>query len=139
MAGIELPRDAEGREVPLGTTRLFGAGGDAHNITRWVYTTGFDTGDGAAGRWRAATDTFTRLDPGLMYLTPPDSWERLEGDLAAFDGGRVYGPCHYFHEPGGDCMHCPAGGGGPCADAAMRDAASRIRRLRGAGRGVAGR
>lgn len=31
---IELPKDVEGREIPLDTTKLFGASGDAYNITR---------------------------------------------------------------------------------------------------------
>lgn len=132
-AYIELPRDAVGREIPLDTTKLFGAGRNAHNITRWIYTTDFDTGDSMAGQWRVVTDTFRRLDPGLMYLTPPDSWEQLEKDLTAPDDGQTYGPCHYFHELGDDCMSCPARGDA-CADAVMRDVASRIRNLRGEGR-----
>lgn len=78
VANIELPKDVEGREIPLDTTKLFGASGNAYNITRWIYTTDFDTSDSAAGQWWAVTDTFRRLDPELMYLTPPDSWEQLE-------------------------------------------------------------
>lgn len=127
---IELPKDVEGREIPLDTTKLFGASGNAYNITRWIYTTDFDTSDSAAGQWWAATDTFRRLDPELMYLTPPDSWEQLEKDLTAFHDGQTYGPCHYFHELGDDCTSCPARDDA-CAEAVMRDVASRIRNLRG--------
>lgn len=126
---IELPKDVEGREIPLDTTKLFGASGDAYNITRWIYTTDFYASNDVAGQWRAATDTFERLDPELMYLTPPDSWEQLEEDLTAFDDGQIYGPCHYFHELGDDCTSCPARDDA-CADAVMRDVASRIRNLR---------
>lgn len=68
---IELPKDVEGREIPLDTTKLFGASGNAHNITRWIYTTDFYASNDVAGQWRAATDTFERLDPELMYLTRP--------------------------------------------------------------------
>ena len=127
---VELPRDAAGREIPLDTARLFGAGGTAYDIARWIYTTGSHANGSRAGRWRAATDTCGEFDPELMYLAPPDSWERLEGDLTAFDGGQIYGPCHYFHESGDDCMSCPARDDA-CADAVMRDVASRIRDLRG--------
>jgi hypothetical protein len=130
MANIELPKDVEGREIPLDTTKLFGASGNAYNITQWIYTTDFDTSDSVAGQWWATTDTFRRLDPELMYITRPDSWEQLEEDLAAFDDGQTYGPCHYFHELGDDCMSCPARDDA-CADAVMRDVASRIRNLRG--------
>lgn len=43
---IELPKDAEGREIPLDTAKLSGAGGNAHDTTRWIYTTGFHAGNG---------------------------------------------------------------------------------------------
>ena len=130
VADIELPKDVEGREIPLDTAKLFGASGNAYNIARWIYTTDFDTGDSAAGRWRAATDTSRQLDPELMYLTPPDSWEQLEKDLTAFDDGQIYGPCHYFHELGDNCTSCAARDD-DCADAVMRDVASRVCNLRG--------
>lgn len=132
VADIELPEDVEGREIPLDTTKSFGASGNAYNITRWIHTTDFDTSDSVAGQWRAATDTFERLDPELMYLTPPDSREQLEKDLTAFDDGQTYGPCHYFHELGDDCMSCPVRDDA-CVDAVIRDVASRIRNLRGEG------
>ena len=41
---VELPRDAEGREIPLDTTSIFGVNGKAYNIVRWEYITGFDEG-----------------------------------------------------------------------------------------------
>ena len=129
---IELPKDVEGREIPPDTAKSFGAGGNAHNITRWTYTTDFDTGDSAAGQWWAATDMSRRLDPEPMYPTPPDSWEQLEKDLTASDDGRTYGPCRYFHELGDDRMSCPARDDA-CVDAVMRDVASRIRNLGGEG------
>lgn len=78
VANIELPKDVEGREIPLDTTKLFGASGNAYNITRWIYTTDFDTSDSAAGQWWAATDTFRRLDPELMYLNRPTAGNSLK-------------------------------------------------------------
>lgn len=133
MANIELPKDVEGREIPLDTTKLFGASGNAYNITQWIYTADFDTSGSVAGQWWVTTDTSRRLDPERMYITRPDSWEQLEEDLAAFDDGQTYGPCHYFHELGDDCMSCPARDDA-CADAVMRDVASRVRKLRGEGK-----
>lgn len=78
---IELPKDAEGREIPLDTVVLFGGNDNAYNITGWIYVTDFDLNNSMAGQWRALTDKFTRLDPELMYLTPSDSWEKLLEDL----------------------------------------------------------
>lgn len=36
---IELPKDAEGREIPLDTVVLFGGNDNAYNITGWIYVT----------------------------------------------------------------------------------------------------
>lgn len=40
---FELPRDAEGREIPLDTVALFVGNGNVYNIVRWIYTTDFET------------------------------------------------------------------------------------------------
>lgn len=131
VANIELPKDVEGREIPLDTTKLFGASGNAYNITRWIYTTDFDTSDSVAGQWRAATDTFERLDPEFMYLTPPDSWEQLFEDLnRAVEANNV---CMYFSESG-TCLNCAIRNtSGGCSPKALEHILERIRELRGEG------
>ncbi len=77
---VELPKDAEGREIPLDTVVLFGGNGNAYNIVRWIFTTDFETWS-EPNSWRAITEKHRALDPELMYLTPPDTWEKLEEDL----------------------------------------------------------
>lgn len=127
---IELPKDAEGREIPLDTVVLFGGNGNAYNITGWIYVTDFDLSNSMAGQWRALTDKFTRLDPELMYLTPPDSWEKLEED---FDRCiEESNSCWYF-SPGGDCFKCarPDSDTCGCTASVFKDIKRRIRRLRG--------
>lgn len=129
---IELPKDAEGREIPLDTVVLFGGNNNAYNITGWIYVTDFDLSNSMAGQWRALTDKFTRLDPELMYLTPSDSWEKLLEDLDEAGDARYYEACAYFHRDKDEdgCTSCPGGEDG-CARIAMRDIAYRIRKLRG--------
>lgn len=80
---IELPRDAEGREIPLDTVALFNRDGNVYSIVRWTFTTDFDLSDGWSNKWRAITDRGFALDPALVYLTTPepDTWEKLEDDL----------------------------------------------------------
>lgn len=39
---IQLPKDADGREIPLDTKVLYGSGGTARNIVYWVYTVDSD-------------------------------------------------------------------------------------------------
>lgn len=79
---VELPKDAEGREIPLDTVVLFSRSGEAYDIVRWIYTTDFETWT-ESNTWRAVSENHRALDPELMYLTPPDSWEQLEKDSAA--------------------------------------------------------
>lgn len=43
---IELPKDAEGREIPLDTVALFNRVGNVYSIVRWTFTTDFDLSDG---------------------------------------------------------------------------------------------
>lgn len=128
---VELPRDAEGREIPLDTVALFNRVGNVYSIVRWTFTTDFDLSDGWSNKWRAITDRGFALDPALVYLTPPDSWEKLLEDLGEAGDARYYEACAYFHrdKDKDGCTSCPGGEDG-CARIAMRDIADRIRKLR---------
>lgn len=64
--GVELPRDAEGREIPLDTVALFNRDGNVYSIVRWTFTTDFDLSDGWSNKWRAITDRGFALDPTLV-------------------------------------------------------------------------
>ena len=132
---VELPRDAEGREIPLDTVALFGGNGNVYNIVRWIYTTDFETWT-ESNTWRAITENHRALDPGLMYLTPPDSWEKLEEDLLRASGYDVVSPCcRYF--TAGKCVDCRMRNGATCGirknERAFADVLERIRKLRGEG------
>lgn len=128
---IELPKDAEGREIPLDTVALFSSDGNVLNIVRWIYTTDFDLRDDLANSWKAINDTGAPINPELMYLTPPDSREKLEEDLGRAASKGFCRPCAYFATDSVCCDMCPIGDITSCGPAAMRDIASRIRRLRG--------
>ena len=69
---VELPKDAEGREIPLDTVVLFNRDGNVYSIVRWTFTTDFDLSDGWSNKWRAITDRGFALDPALVYLTTPE-------------------------------------------------------------------
>lgn len=126
---VELPKDANGEVIPFDTVALFGGCGNAYSIRCWVYTTDFDLGDSTAGQWRALTDKGTRLDPELMYLTEPDSWEKLEEDLdrcIKADSLCAYGPSE-------ECFTCvlPRDSQCNCDSFALKAIKERIRNLRG--------
>ena len=131
---FELPRDAEGREIPLDTVALFGGNGNVYNIARWIYTTDFETWS-ESNAWRAITENHRALDPELMYLTPSDSWEKLLEDLRRaieirneFDSPA----CGYTNHLDDPCSECRFQGRDiDCSDKMLTDVASRIRKLRG--------
>lgn len=50
---IELPKDVEGREIPLDTKVLYGNGGAARNIVYWMFTTDSDLEKEWRNCWRA--------------------------------------------------------------------------------------
>lgn len=128
---VELPKDAEGREIPLDTVVLFSRSGEAHNIVRWIYTTDFETWT-ESNMWRAIDENHRAIDPELMYLTTPDSWEKLLEDLDAAGDASHQVVCDYFNRDKDEycCTSCP-GYEDDCVLIAMRDIADRIRKLRG--------
>lgn len=127
---VELPRDAEGREIPLDTTVLYDKDGKEVEVSRYQYYP-----KAGPGYWnlQSVQNKYYRQDE--VYLTPPDnSWDKLLDDLDAAGDARYYEACAYFHrdKDEGGCISCPGGEDG-CARIAMRDIAARIRNLRGEG------
>lgn len=127
MAGIELPKDAEGREIPLDVDALYDKSGNRVEVFRWYYVRGKDN------NW-----TFTRafefvtalLHPQDYFLTPPDTWEKLEEDL---DGCIEASDSCMYYSTTGICATCPRpdNDGCGCTAAIFNDIKKRIRKLRG--------
>ena len=131
---VELPKDAEGREIPLDTVALFNRDGNVYSIVRWTFTTDFDLSDGWSNKWRAITDRGFALDPALVYLTTsePDTWEKLEEDLdRCLEESNL---CMYYNQ-NLDCNNCTISGNETrgCTSIALEDIKKRIRMLRGEG------
>lgn len=138
---VELPKDAEGREIPLDTVALFSSDGNVLNIVRWIYTTDFDLRDDLANSWSAIDDIGAPINPELMYLTQPDSWEKLEEDLGrAVENGDAGDEsvfqsmaCAYMNRDGEMCGDCKFWNKyvRNCTNQMLQDVVSRIRKLRG--------
>lgn len=129
---VELPRDAEGREIPLDTEVLYAKDGTEVEALGFVYT--YIRGEEPF--WHAKGDGCL-FYPGRMHLTLPDGWERLLEDLdrgaAVRGGGTNLSSCDYFGV-NGNCVKCPARKlGPPCGKVSLKDIADRIRKLRGEG------
>ena len=123
---VELPRDADGREIPLDTEVLYDKNGQEIEVSRYQYYPKV-----GPGYWniRSVRNKYYRQDE--VYLTKPDSWEKLLDDLDKAASKTYCGTCTYFGKNPTDCDTCAIGDISACDSAAMRDIADRIRKLRG--------
>lgn len=123
MANSKLPRDAEGREIPLDTECLYTHDGEKQSVLSFTYYREKD-------RWEIETDTYI-VHSIYLYITPPDSWEKLLADLKR-GANRVHHPeCAYFGMDENDCDQCEAVCSFACKKIAFGDIESRIRKLMG--------
>lgn len=138
MANIELPKDAEGREIPLDTKVLYNDRGVGYEVN--MFTFGVDVITHEV-EWTAcsygAGDMVYHLPVNSMHLEKPDSLKRLAEDLnrAWNVHGKGYRdmPCHYDKDRGEYCNDCRLCSHGKmdCLDAMMADIVSRVNRLAG--------
>ena len=128
---IELPKDAEGREIPLDVEFLYNAIGEP--VKPYSFT--FRRYDGFGWDMHLVGVQNSVYDPKSFYLTPPDSWEKLEDDLQRIGIGGSGWFCMYAgYCKNDDSCHSECKfyeEKTPCARQAARDIVSRIRKLRG--------
>ena len=123
---IELPKDAEGREIPLDVEFLYNANGES--VKPYSFT--FRRYDGFCWEMHLVGVQDLVYDPKSFYLTPPDSWEKLEDDLDKCI--EADDTCLYY-STSGICAKCtrPDNDGGGCTTVIFNDIKKRIRKLRG--------
>lgn len=125
MAHIELPKDAGGHEIPLDTECLYTYKGEKQDVLSFTYRRREDI-------WEIETD-MRIVNSIYLYLTPPDSWEKLEEDLdrCIKEGGL----CAYY-SPSGRCSTCILDKKDPCScnSIVLEDIEKRIRKLRSEGK-----
>lgn len=97
---IILPKDAEGKEVPLDTETLYDECGNQRNIMKFIYHHDCETG---AKGWTVEYDNGVERFVSLMYLTQPytDNWKQLEEDLDRCISNND--SCYYFSKSGRCC------------------------------------
>lgn len=132
MANIELPKDAEGREIPLDTKVLYNRDGDIYEVAFYIYVVHQTI---PMRIWNAKMLDGTIRYTTSLYLTPPDTWEKLEEDLGrAAERDVVSTGCRYFNATN-KCNGCPLYGSVNCDvhrdESAFADIIKRIRKLRG--------
>lgn len=122
---IELPKDAEGREIPLDTKVLYDQDGNPREVARFAYTLSRD-----CDKWDVIFVNGYDRYASEMLLEPPDSWSKLEEDLdGCIEKDEV---CCYYNK-NKDCRSCPISGNNPngCISEVFKDVKKRICNLRG--------
>ena len=130
---VELPKDADGREIPLDTTVLYDKNDKEVVVSRYQYypRVGY-------GYWniKSVRNEYYRVDE--VYLTPPDTLEKLLEDLDNAAKGGDNAECCYMRrediEVGEQCPGCRLYEQGKdkfneCSYLAYADIAARIRKL----------
>lgn len=125
---FELPKDAEGREIPLNTRRLYNKNDERKTVSAFVYSP-------TLKHWMVVLDegpnvVISATAVSHFYLNPRDSWEMLEEDLGRVASCRESSTpvCVYTRQP---CAVCKFHASEDCASAMCADIVSRIRKLRG--------
>lgn len=126
---IELPKDAEGREIPLDTKVLYNEDGKCFKVNRFTYSV-VQTMPGL--KWGVVFMDCQYDYCSSFYLTPPetpDSWEKLEEDLDRCI--KADSLCAY--SPSEECSTCilPRDSQCNCDSLALTAIKERIRKLRG--------
>lgn len=127
---IELPKDAEGREIPLDVDDLYGKNGERLAIYAWEYMPKLKH-----GKWMVRflfDDSDVQYYPDEYFLTPPDSLEKLEDDLGKILNHPEKVVCAYFDRERKECDGCKLENiEGSCSHACLKDIMTRIHKLRG--------
>lgn len=123
MANIELPKDAGGHEIPLDTECLYTYKGEKQDVLSFTYRRREDI-------WEVETD-MRIINSIYLYLTSPDSWEKLEEDLDSCSASTRYTPCAYFNKSNYDCEKCLADPNKECIVQMTKHIALRVHNLRG--------
>ena len=120
---INLPKDAEGREIPLDTECLYTCDGEKQDVLSFRYYRRKD-------RWEIETDTYI-VNSIYLYITPPDSWEKLEENLDKCISNNN-DSCYYFSKSGAccDCTIDPSAIDCRCDSLVFKSIKERIRKLR---------
>lgn len=121
---VELPKDAEGREIQLDTKVLYDNEGKRRRVDWYTFYPDED-------KWDVIfVDSCVRFSPHNFSLTKPDSWEKLFDDLdRCIEKDSL---CSYYN-PSGKCSTCILNSKGQCNcdSLALDDIKQRIRNLSG--------
>lgn len=77
---IELPKDADGREIPLDTKVLYDEDGNEYEVYYYKHSVRQTI---PQHEWQVVMTDYIVHDCSDIYIAPPDSWKKLDEDLHA--------------------------------------------------------
>ena len=119
---VELPEDAEGREIPLDTEILYDENGNEYEVYHYRYPVRRTIPQRG---WQVVMMDYIVHGVSGLHLTPPDSRGKLKEDLKAVEG---HG--NYAHDIGKECAECRLYAGDRTVNM-CKDIVSRIHKLGG--------
>ena len=125
---VEPPKDASGEVIPLDTEILYETDGQVFYVADFHYSpkeSEWSASGGYTGNkngWCIETDKF--------LLAPPDSWDKLIGDLRNA-AEKDIATCAYMSPAGKGCVECQSMSTRNCTRNAFSDIADRIEKLSG--------
>ena len=123
---VELPKDTEGREIPLDTVVLYDKEGKRREVDWYTFYPDKDMWD------VVLADSSAHFSPNNLSITQPDSWEKLENVLGKIANNPGEVVCAYFDRERKDCDGCKLESCEcACSYAFLRDVIERIQKLRG--------
>lgn len=130
---VDLPKDAEGRGIPLDTEVPYDENGNEYEVHRYGYPVRRTVPQ--RKRRVVAMDRIAHDVPDL-HIAPPDSREKLPEDLKAVEdygnSPHIDSPtCRHSNMVGKPCGRCEFHGSGNRARGMCADIAYRIREPRG--------
>lgn len=123
----ELPKDAEGKSIPLDTEELYTHDGEKQDVISFAYYRRKD-------KWEIETDSLI-IDSTFLYLTKPDTAEQLIEDIkrardACNRNGNIVAACRCSGNS--TCSGCSFyAGTDTCISKMLGDIATRVERLCG--------
>lgn len=126
--GVEPPRDANGKDIPLDTEILYTTNGQVFHVCQFRYSAIVNRWF-AYGHYEHQRKLWTD-STSCFLLTPPDRWEKLEEDA-------LKSSCTYFgmsRDKSACCSACPYGQettGRGCGKNMRLDLIERAKRLAG--------
>lgn len=119
---IYLPNDADGNVITSNVKVMYEKDGTVRRVDDMIYLIN-------SKKWRVLSGPLA-FEPDELYLTSPDSWEKLEENLDRCIETNWF--CCYYNE-NKDCQSCPIYGNNQngCISKVFKSIKQRIRKLSG--------